>query len=225
MLLTLGVGSVGLGGLFSVFSYITPTMTQVAGLPERLMPAVLAVFGVGMILGNLIGAKPGGSRPHADHRRGTGLEHRRHGSVHHSPRTPRGWPLVGNVLLIAQGVALVPALQIRLMDVAEDAADACGVAQPLGVQHRQRTQRLARGRGDSTRPGMDLHRLGWDPYWPSSACRSSSCRRPRPACFADPAGVSLAPNTRETVRGALERSRSRLKRPRSRPVTLGNRKP
>ena len=55
VLLTLGVGSVGLGGLFCVFSYITPTMTQVAGLPERLMPAVLAVFGVGMISGNVIG--------------------------------------------------------------------------------------------------------------------------------------------------------------------------
>ena len=46
-----------IGGLFCVFSYITPTMTQVAGLPDRMMPAVLAVFGVGMISGNLIGAK------------------------------------------------------------------------------------------------------------------------------------------------------------------------
>src|SRR6202166_2715700 len=54
--LTLGVGSVGFGGLFCVLSYISPTLTQVAGLPERYVPFVLAVFGVGMILGNLIGS-------------------------------------------------------------------------------------------------------------------------------------------------------------------------
>src|SRR5258705_13515121 len=54
--LTLGVGSVGFGGLFCVLSYISPTMTRVAGLPERYVPVVLAVFGVGMILGNLIGS-------------------------------------------------------------------------------------------------------------------------------------------------------------------------
>jgi MFS transporter, DHA1 family, inner membrane transport protein len=36
-------------------------------------------------------------------------------SAHHA------WPAVLNVLLIGHGVALVPALQIRLMDVAEEA--------------------------------------------------------------------------------------------------------
>jgi MFS family permease len=54
--LTLGVGSVGFGGLFCVLSYIAPTLTQVSGLPERYVPLVLAVFGVGMILGNLVGS-------------------------------------------------------------------------------------------------------------------------------------------------------------------------
>src|ERR1700693_5102302 len=54
--LTLGVGSVGFGGLFCVYSYIAPTMTQVAGLPGRYVPFVLAVFGVGMVLGNLVGS-------------------------------------------------------------------------------------------------------------------------------------------------------------------------
>ena len=54
--LTLGVGSMGFGGLFCVYSYITPTLTEVSGLPIRYVPYVLAVFGVGMILGNLIGS-------------------------------------------------------------------------------------------------------------------------------------------------------------------------
>jgi DHA1 family inner membrane transport protein len=54
--LTLGVGSIGFGGLFCVYSYITPTLTQVSGLPIRYVPFVLAVFGGGMILGNLVPA-------------------------------------------------------------------------------------------------------------------------------------------------------------------------
>lgn len=36
--LTLGVGSVGFGGLFCVLSYIAPTLTGVAGLPDRDVP-------------------------------------------------------------------------------------------------------------------------------------------------------------------------------------------
>ena len=119
VLWTLGVGSVGLGGLFCVFSFITPTMTQVAGLPERWMPAVLAVFGVGMIAGNILGAKL------ADRALMPTIAGALIWNVvamgaftftaHHT-----GLALL-NVLLIGQGVALVPALQIRLMDVAEDA--------------------------------------------------------------------------------------------------------
>jgi DHA1 family inner membrane transport protein len=54
--LTLAVGSVGFGGMFCVYSYITPTLTEVSGLSVRYVPYVLAVFGGGMIVGNLIGS-------------------------------------------------------------------------------------------------------------------------------------------------------------------------
>lgn len=119
VLQTLGIGSVGLGGLFCVFSYITPTMTQVAGLPERYMPLVLAVFGVGMISGNILGARL------ADR----ALMPTILGSLVWNVLVMGSFtftahdPLLAmiSVLLIGHGVALVPALQIRLMDVAEDA--------------------------------------------------------------------------------------------------------
>jgi MFS transporter, DHA1 family, inner membrane transport protein len=119
VLLTLGVGSVGLGGLFCVFSYITPTMTQVAGLPERLMPAVLAVFGVGMISGNLIGAKLADRALMPTIAGALVWNIVVMGLFTFTAHNP--WLALLNVLLIAHGVALVPALQIRLMDVAEDA--------------------------------------------------------------------------------------------------------
>ena len=43
--LTLAVGAVGFGGMFAVFTYITPTLVQVSGIPLAWVPAVLACFG------------------------------------------------------------------------------------------------------------------------------------------------------------------------------------
>jgi MFS transporter, DHA1 family, inner membrane transport protein len=117
--LTLGIGSVGFGGLFCVYSYITPTLTQVSGLPARYVPFVLAVFGVGMILGNLIGSWL------ADR-----ALMRTIGSLLiwnavvlslFSVAARQAWMASIDILLVGTGVAIVPALQIRLMDVAEDA--------------------------------------------------------------------------------------------------------
>jgi DHA1 family inner membrane transport protein len=117
--LTLGVGSVGFGGLFCVYSYIAPTLTQVAGLPERYVPFVLIVFGAGMILGNLVGSRL------ADR-----ALMRTIGGVLvwtaivlslFSVAARNAWVATITVFLIGTGVAIVPALQIRLMDVAEDA--------------------------------------------------------------------------------------------------------
>lgn len=55
--LAVGTGAVGFGGMFAVYSYITPTMTQAAGIDAAHVPLVLAVFGVGMIVGTLLGGR------------------------------------------------------------------------------------------------------------------------------------------------------------------------
>ena len=55
--LTLGIAAIGFGGMFSVFSYIKPTLTEVAGLPLAGVPFVLALFGLGMVGGNLVGSR------------------------------------------------------------------------------------------------------------------------------------------------------------------------
>ncbi|MCF2589250.1 MFS transporter [Brevibacterium sp. UCMA 11752] len=54
IVLTLVAGSVGFGGMFAVYTYITPTMTDVASVPEVAIPWVLAVYGLGMTAGSLI---------------------------------------------------------------------------------------------------------------------------------------------------------------------------
>src|SRR3546814_1114568 len=53
--LALGIGGSGFAGMFCVFSYLAPTMTQVTGLPESWIPFGLVAFGVGSIIGTLGG--------------------------------------------------------------------------------------------------------------------------------------------------------------------------
>ena len=43
--LALAVGMIGFGGMFAVYTYISTTMTDVAGLPRALVPLALMVFG------------------------------------------------------------------------------------------------------------------------------------------------------------------------------------
>lgn len=51
----LGIGAIGFGGLFAVYSYIAPIVTEVTGLPEGAVPLVLVACGLGMTVGNATG--------------------------------------------------------------------------------------------------------------------------------------------------------------------------
>jgi DHA1 family inner membrane transport protein len=53
--LTLGIAAIGFGGVFAVYSYITPMLTHVTGMAEARVPLVLSVIGVGMVAGSLFG--------------------------------------------------------------------------------------------------------------------------------------------------------------------------
>ena len=55
--LTLLVGSVGFGGLFAVYTYVAPIVTDCAGLSAMVVPWVLVVIGLGMTVGNLAGGR------------------------------------------------------------------------------------------------------------------------------------------------------------------------
>jgi len=52
--LTLGTGAIGFGGMFAVYTYLASTLMEVTGVSPRMVPAVLAVFGAGMTIGNLV---------------------------------------------------------------------------------------------------------------------------------------------------------------------------
>ncbi|QKE83400.1 MFS transporter [Arthrobacter sp. NEB 688] len=59
VLLTLAVGAVGFGGMFAMYSYIAPTVTDVTGLPASAVPLFLLVFGVAGFVGNLLAGRMG----------------------------------------------------------------------------------------------------------------------------------------------------------------------
>src|SRR3546814_18317435 len=52
--LTLAVGAIGFGGLFAVYTYLADTLMQVTQVSPEIVPLVLAIFGIGMTVGNIV---------------------------------------------------------------------------------------------------------------------------------------------------------------------------
>jgi DHA1 family inner membrane transport protein len=118
--LALLVGMIGFGGMFAVYTYVSSTLTDVAGLPRAAVPVALMLFGIGMVAGNLIGGRM------ADRSviRGLYVSIGALGVVltvfvaaAHNPWTA----LIALFAIGAAGSAIAPALQTRLMDVAHGA--------------------------------------------------------------------------------------------------------
>jgi Arabinose efflux permease len=113
------IAAVGFGGAFAVYSYITPTLTQVSDMSRDAVPAVLAVMGIGMVVGNLVGGWL------ADR----ALTPAIFGFLLWNALVMAGFWYVASssaavtvaLFLIGTGFALVPALQTRLMNVAGEA--------------------------------------------------------------------------------------------------------
>ena len=55
--LALLIGIIGFGGFFATYTYISHTMTSVAGIPQSLIPLVVALYGLGMVAGNILGGR------------------------------------------------------------------------------------------------------------------------------------------------------------------------
>jgi len=53
--LMMGLAAIGFGGFFAVYTYIAQVVGVEAGLPPSAVPWVLAAFGLGMVVGNLVG--------------------------------------------------------------------------------------------------------------------------------------------------------------------------
>ncbi|MCY0904754.1 MFS transporter [Arthrobacter sp. H14-L1] len=118
--LALLIGIVGFGGFFAVYTYIAPTMTDVAGFQADFLPVVVALYGLGMVTGNVIGGKI--------------ADRSVLGSIYavmafialmlllYSLAIHVQWSALVMIFVVgAAGAMLVPALQTRLLDVSPDA--------------------------------------------------------------------------------------------------------
>jgi DHA1 family inner membrane transport protein len=118
--LTLLAGAVGFGGMFAVYSYIAPVVTDVAGLGERSVAVFLLSFGLGMVAGTwLAGIMADWSIFRSLIIGGVGMAAT---MLAFWLAAPHGWAALPVVFLITTlGSVLVVNLQLRLMDVAGDA--------------------------------------------------------------------------------------------------------
>lgn len=55
--LGLAITVLGFGGVFAVFTYIQPILTQLAGFSQAAVSPILLVFGAGLVAGNLLGGR------------------------------------------------------------------------------------------------------------------------------------------------------------------------
>ncbi|KKW92545.1 MFS transporter [Sphingobium chungbukense] len=119
VVLTLLTGAIGFGGLFAVYTYVASTMISVTHVSERLVPLVLAVFGIGLTIGNLVAAW---AADRAQSRTAIIVLLWSAGSLALFPLMAGNiWSLSLVIFLIGAGGGLGSVLQTRLMDVAGDA--------------------------------------------------------------------------------------------------------
>ncbi|WP_338565819.1 MFS transporter [Microbacterium paraoxydans] len=116
---TLGVGAIGFGGFFAVYSYIAPLVTEVAGSPDWVVPIVLVLMGLGMTGGNLVG----GHLADIDLRRTLLLGLAAMAVVFALLAVLSFWIVSLSLVVVLVGFVssvLSPTIQTRLMDVAGD---------------------------------------------------------------------------------------------------------
>ncbi|RFU41263.1 MFS transporter [Actinomadura logoneensis] len=118
--LALGMAVLGWAPVFTVYTYISATMTDVAGFGEGAVPVVMILFGVGVFAGNLLGGRL------ADRALMPAL----YGTIGVTALLTflfipaahdRATLIVGILLLGAAGFATVAPLQLRVLDVAKGA--------------------------------------------------------------------------------------------------------
>jgi len=117
--LTLAMGAIGFGGLFSVYTYRASTLMAVTAVPARIVPIVLAAFGIGMTAGNII--VPYFADRAVMRTAGILLLGSAAALAIYPAAAAHFWTVTLDVMAIGFCGALATVLQTRLMDVAGDA--------------------------------------------------------------------------------------------------------
>ncbi|MDX3000961.1 MFS transporter [Kribbella solani] len=151
------VGMVGFGGMFATYSYITPTMTELAGFSESAVTIVLAVYGIGMTVGTVLGGRLADRSLMGAMYGGLVAVAVVLGTFGWLAQTRPG-ALVAVFAMGCSASILVPALQTRLMDVAHE-------GQSLAASLNHSTLNIANALGAWL--GSVVLAAGYGYQWPS----------------------------------------------------------
>ncbi|AZG44908.1 MFS transporter [Gordonia insulae] len=117
---TLLIGVVGFGGMFAFYTYLNSALTTVTGVSVSLVPVAMMLFGLGMVAGNIVGgiladrSVPFGIL--------IGLIATGVSLALFALTLQNAWAAMTLSFAIGlSGASTIPALQTRLMDVADDA--------------------------------------------------------------------------------------------------------
>jgi DHA1 family inner membrane transport protein len=117
--LALGIGAVGFGGMFAVYTYLADTLLRVTHAPPVMVPVMLGIFGFGLTAGNLVSAWLADKALMATV---AGVLIWTAAALALYPfMTHALWSMAVSMLLIGGGGGLATPLQARLMEVAEGA--------------------------------------------------------------------------------------------------------
>jgi DHA1 family inner membrane transport protein len=119
VLLAVATGAVGGGGMFAVYSYISPILTDRSGLSLAAVPIALAVWGLGMVVGNVAGGRLMDWRP-VGVMFGVFLLMAAMFALF-TVTSAHPVTAVATVFVLGTSLILPTGLQMRLMDVAGDA--------------------------------------------------------------------------------------------------------
>ncbi len=117
--LTLGIGAIGFGGIFSVYTYLGSTLIDVTHVSAAVTPFVFAAFGIGMTAGNLLVPRYADRAVMAT--AGKLLVWSAIVLGLYTVAAHNIWTVTLDVIAIGFGGALATVLQTRLMDVAGEA--------------------------------------------------------------------------------------------------------
>ncbi|MDQ7914829.1 MFS transporter [Pseudomonas sp. 102515] len=120
VLAALGLTVVGSGAMFTVFTYIAPILARETHASTAFITAMLVLFGVGLTLGNLWGGKAADKSIDRTLIASLGVLI----VVLLAFSVLMRWPLAAAVAILVWGIAsfaLVPPLQMRVMEAAKDA--------------------------------------------------------------------------------------------------------
>jgi MFS transporter, DHA1 family, inner membrane transport protein len=116
--LVLGLTAVGFSALFAVYSYVSPILTDLGGIPEQWVTPVLALFGIGTTVGTLAGGRLGDRYGFSFVTVGLGLQAALLAVFAVLARTPVA-AVVLLVLFGMVGFAIGPVVQSRVIDAAK----------------------------------------------------------------------------------------------------------